>query len=45
MKEELLTMRKENKDMKDKLNEVTVMLYKKIEENTRLTKKAEQNQM
>ena len=27
------------------MNEVTIMLYKKIEENTKLTKKAEHNQM
>lgn len=41
MKDELKTLRNENKEVKDKLNEVTIMLYKKIEENTKLTKKAE----
>ena len=54
MKVELQNLRKDNKEMKDKvsflsitlqLNEVTIMLYKKIEENTKLTKKAEHNQM
>lgn len=45
MKDELKTLRSENKEVKDKLNEVTIMLYKKIEENTKLTKKAEHNQM
>ena len=55
MKGELNNLRKDNKEMKDKvsdlqnlilqLNEVTIMLYKKIEENTKLTKKAEHNQM
>ena len=53
MKGELNNLRKDNKEMKDKvsdlqnlilqLNEVTIMLYKKIEENTKLTKKAEHN--
>jgi hypothetical protein len=41
MKDELKVLRQENKEVKDKLNEVTIMLYKKIEENTKLTKKAE----
>ena len=35
----------ENKDLKDKLNKVTMMLYHKIEGNQMFQKKMEQNQM
>lgn len=33
MKVEVNALKQENKDLKEKLNEVTIMLYRKIEEN------------
>jgi len=41
MKEEVTSLRKENKGLKDKVNEITVMLYSKIQENTLLQRKIE----
>jgi len=37
-------MKQENKDLSEKINEITVMLYQKIEENAMLTRKLEQVQ-
>lgn len=36
MKEEVIELRRENKGLKDKVNEITVMLYSKIQENSLL---------
>jgi len=41
MKDEVGGLRHENKNLKDKVNEITVMLYSKIQENTLLQRKIE----
>jgi len=43
MKEDINRLALENKELKEKLNEVTIMLYKKIEENQQINKRMEQN--
>jgi len=40
-----MQLRSENRELKEKLNEMTLMLYRKIEDNQKLTKRLEQNQM
>lgn len=40
-----MKFQQENKELKERVNEVTMMLYNKIEENQQLQKKMEQNQM
>lgn len=45
MKEDVMKFQQENKELKERVNEVTMMLYNKIEENQQLQKKMEQNQM
>lgn len=45
MKNEVSNLQEENKNLKDKINEMTLMLYQKIEENSQLHKKLEQVQM
>jgi hypothetical protein len=39
VREEVTRLRKENKNLKDKVNEITVMLYSKIQENNLLQRK------
>jgi hypothetical protein len=41
MKEDVMKFQQENKELKERVNEVTMMLYNKIEENQQLQKKME----
>jgi len=41
IKDEVVTLRNENKQLKDKVNEITVMLYSKIQEVSLLQRKIE----
>ena len=43
IKDQLIKTQNENRDLKEKLNEVTMMLFKKIEDNQHLSKCMEQN--
>lgn len=41
MKKEVQALTNENKTLKDKINEMTIMLYQKMEENSSLQRKLE----
>ncbi|CDW71210.1 transcription factor hbp-1a-like [Stylonychia lemnae] len=41
MKADVMALQEENKTLKDKINEITIMLYQKMEENTSLQRKLE----
>lgn len=44
IKDEVVSLRDENKALKDKVNEITVMLYSKIQEVSLLQRKVEMMQ-
>jgi len=39
--EEVDALKKENKEMHEKINEITLMLYQKMDENNALTRRVE----
>lgn len=41
MKNDVNLLQEENRTLKDKINEITIMLYQKMEENTSLQRKLE----
>lgn len=42
MKGEVSILQEENRTLKEKINEITIMLYQKMEENSSLSRKLEQ---